>query len=121
MKTWIRPAGSATRRIRLSVVVASLALFVSGAALTAPLASAAVSTPSGCHDPQVPRDFHKQLVTAIRLSRNLPMAWADSPNIPKIICWQDTSFDTSFVARAPWHRWHGEFAMTVEEMRTIAG
>jgi hypothetical protein len=121
VKTWIRPAGSATRRIRLCVVVTSLALFVSGAAWSAPLASAAVSTPSGCHDPQVPRHFHKQLVTAIRLSRNLPMAWADSPNIPKIICWQDTSFDTSFVARAPWHRWHGEFAMTVEEMRTIAG
>ena len=110
-----------TRRGRVVVAVVSLALLVGGAASSAPLASAAVSTPGDCRNPQVPARFRTHVVTAIRLSGNLPMAWADSRDIPKIICWQDTAFDTAFSARAPWHRWHGEFAMTVEEMKTIAG
>jgi peptidase M23-like protein len=85
------------------------------------LASAAGAGPGHCRSPHIPAHFRKHVVTAIRLSGNLPIAWADSPYLAKIICWQGTKFDTSFVARAPWHRWHGEFAMTVEEMRTIAG
>jgi hypothetical protein len=120
MKTDISPAPRTRRRGRLWAVVASLTLLVAVDA-SAPPASAAVTAPKDCRDPQVPRHFHKHVVTAIRLSRNLPMAWSDSPYLAKTICWQDTGFDTTFVARAPWHRWHGAFAMTVQEMRTIAG
>jgi peptidase M23-like protein len=108
-------------RLRLLVVVTALTLLVTGVASSSQPLSAAVSTPADCRDPQVPAHFHKHVVTAIRLSRNLPMAWADSSYLSKIICWQDTGFDTTFLARAPWHRWHGEFAMTVQEMKKIAG
>jgi hypothetical protein len=117
----IGAAKSTTRCARVLVVVVSAVLLESGAASQPPLASAAVSAPGDCHNPQVPPRFHKHVVTAIRLSGNLPIAWADSADLPKIICWQDTAFDTAFFARAPRHRWHGEFAMTVEEMKTIAG
>ncbi|HEX3299952.1 MAG TPA: M23 family metallopeptidase [Actinomycetota bacterium] len=112
---------SAARRSRLVAALATLMLLAGVDAGAPTPASAAVAAPSDCRSPNVPPHFHTQVATAIRLSRNLPMAWSKSPYLAKIVCWQDTGFDTSFVARAPWHRWHGEFAMTVEEMRTIAG
>jgi hypothetical protein len=54
--------------------------------VSTPLASAAVTKPGDCRRPQVPARFHKQVVTAIRASGNLPMAWADSPSLAKIVC-----------------------------------
>jgi hypothetical protein len=88
---------------------------------SSPIASAAVSKPGDCRNPQVPSVFHEHVAAAIRVSGNLPIAWADSPYLAKIACWQDTSFDTAFLARAPGRRWHGVFAMTVQEMKMIAG
>ena len=74
-----------------------------------------------CWQPAAPRWFHRDLVTAIRLSGDLPMSWASAPSIPRIICWQDTGFDPAFHARGNGQRWHGLFAMTVPEVQSIAG
>ena len=60
-------------------------------------------------------------MVAIRASGNLPNAWAASPYLAKIVCWQDTAFDAGFLAIDAGHRWHGVFAMTVEEMKEIRG
>ena len=84
-------------------------------------ASAAVSTPSDCRNPSIPAGFHKEVITAIRASKDLPIAWGRSPYLLKIACWQGTAFDTRFSAHAPEHVWHGLFAMTVREMAEIAG
>jgi hypothetical protein len=110
-----------TRRHRALAGFAAGFLLAGGFMVAIPPAAVAVTKPGDCQRPQVPSRFHKQVVTAIHASGNLPMAWADSSSLAKIVCWQDTSFDPEFFARAPWHRWHGEFAMTVEEMKTIAG
>jgi hypothetical protein len=107
------------RRALVSLAVSIL--LVCGSTISTPFASVAVSKPADCRDPGAPSRFHKHVVLAIRLSRNLPIAWADSPYLAKIVCWQDTAFDTRFYAQAPDHRWHGVFAMTVQEMKTIAG
>jgi hypothetical protein len=48
----------------------------------------------------VPRSFHRHLVSAIEVSGNLPRAWAGSPYIAKIVCWQGTAFDPSFRAQS---------------------
>jgi hypothetical protein len=101
--------------------VAAVVLLVSGSLAVSHPAPAAVSKPITCRNPQVPRGFHKSLVAAVRTSGNLPRAWADSPYLAKIVCWQDTGFETRFHAHAPDHAWHGVFAMTVQEMKTIAG
>lgn len=69
----------------------------------------------------MPKGFHDHLVTAVRVSGNLPAGWAGSRYLAKIVCWQGTGFDTTFRARAPEHLWHGVFAMTVAEMKMIAG
>ena len=74
-----------------------------------------------CRNPRVPKGFHRNLVTAIRLSGNLPKAWADSPNIPRIICWQHTGFDVDFRASGYKQQWYGLFAMTKQEVKTIKG
>jgi Peptidase family M23 len=100
------------------------AAVASSTLLAAPVPSAVASTRNAvdrCRNPDVPRKFHRHLVTAIRVSGNLPAGWARSPNIPRIICYQHTGFDTDFRDTAYKHVWHGLFAMTVEEMRTIAG
>jgi Peptidase family M23 len=97
-------------------------LLVGGAFGVSPHASAGDAiTPRDCRDPQVPKTFHKHLVTAIKVSGNLPRTWADSPYLVKIVCWQDTSFDAAFRKRGSFHTWHGVFAMTTQEMKTIAG
>ena len=121
MRKAIDAAKGTTRRRRALVSFTATLLLLCGSVAATPLASATVTTPGDCRRPQVPGGFHKQVVTAIRASGNLPKAWADSPSLAKIVCWQDTAFDPGFFARASWHRWHGEFAMTVEEMKTIAG
>src|SRR5262245_1698086 len=105
-----------TRAAALVLVTAALI-----ALAPAPGASAAINAPSHCLHPDPPRHFRAQVRSAIRLSGNLPTAWVDSPFLAKIICWQHTSFDTRFAARAPDHAWHGIFAMTVQEMTPIAG
>jgi peptidase M23-like protein len=111
------------RRVRSRGVTRAAALLLVTALLAAaaPAASASVSTPSDCRHPHPPRHFQSQLRTAIRLSGNLPASWAGSPYLAKIVCWQETSFDTGFAAHAPDHVWHGIFAMTVQEMKAIAG
>jgi len=86
-----------------------------------PPALADTRTVASCRNPDLPRKFHRHLVTAIRVSGNLPKAWADSPNIPRIICYQHTGFGTDFRVTSYKHVFHGLFAMSVEEMRTIAG
>src|SRR6187431_3197984 len=121
MGSEIGAAQRTTWRRRALVGFAAALLLVGGFVVSTPPASAAVTKPGDCRRPEVPSRFHKQVVTAIRVSGNLPMAWSDSPSLAKIVCWQDTGFDPAFFSRAPWHRWHGEFAMTIEEMKTIAG
>src|SRR5262249_7306283 len=84
-------------------------------------ASATVSKPASCRDPKIPRRFHHEVVTAIAVSRDLPAGWAGSPYIAKIVCWQDKGFSTTFFGRGPDHVWHGPFARTVQEMKSIQG
>ena len=110
-----------TVRARVLMALATATLLLSGSTASAPTVSAAVSAPTDCRDPKVPSGFHEDVVAAIRASGNLPSAWADSPYVAKIVCWQDTAFDTRFGAVAPGRRWHGMFAMTVQEMKMIAG
>jgi acetyltransferase-like isoleucine patch superfamily enzyme len=78
-------------------------------------------TVAGCRNPDVPRSFHRHLVSAIEVSGNLPGGWAGSPYIAKIVCWQGTAFDPSFRAHSDDQIWHGVFAMTTREVQTIAG
>ena len=66
--------------------------------------------------------FHASLAKAIRISGDLPPRWADSPYLEKIVCWQGTGFDVKFTdAGDSHHRFHGLFAMTTQEVQTIAG
>ncbi len=76
----------------------------------------------GCFHPDEPRRFHRHLVRAIRISRDLPTSWADSPFIAKIVCWQGTDFQTDFIDHGrAYYDWHGMFAMTTQEVQTIFG
>lgn len=72
--------------------------------------------------PLTPDWFHASLVKAIRISGDLPPSWADSTYLEKIVCWQGTGFDVRFRDTSDsYHRFHGLFAMTTQEVRTIAG
>jgi hypothetical protein len=107
---------------RATTVLVTAMLLVGAALGAAPIASARASiTPRECRNPQVPKTFHKHLVTAIKVSGNLPRSWADSPYLAKIVCWQDTSFDAKFLKRGSVQAWHGIFAMTIQEAKSIAG
>ena len=114
-------AATRTSFRRVLTALAALTLLASGPIVTSLAAPSVVAKPPDCRNPYVPSRFHKRVVTAIRVSRDLPIAWARSPYFPKIVCWQETAFDTKFFARAPGRRWHGVFAMTVQEMKTIEG
>jgi hypothetical protein len=95
---------------------------VAGVLLASPSAGATPSRSiSDCKKPDVPRRFHRHLVTAIRLSGNLPRTWATSPNIPRIICAERSRFSTDFRDRGYKHVWIGLFAMTREEVKDIMG
>ncbi|HTG47403.1 MAG TPA: peptidoglycan DD-metalloendopeptidase family protein [Actinomycetota bacterium] len=107
-----------TRQIAL-VVAASLVVAVAVTDIST--VSLAVSTPNDCAQPEVPGTFHAQVVVAIRASRDLPARWATSDALPKIVCWQETAFDPAFRASRPQHVWHGVFAMTLQEMKSVAG
>jgi hypothetical protein len=94
--------------------------------LPATSAKPAVASAEGpiakCRDPGTPAWFHDAIVVAIRVSGDIDPRWADSPAVPRIICWQGTEFRRDFrVKGGPMHVWHGMFAMTVEEMHTIYG
>jgi hypothetical protein len=66
--------------------------------------------------------LHRHLVMAIRISRDLPPAWARSRFIAKIVCSQGTDFRTEFRMRGGANFvWHGMFAMTKEETQTVSG
>jgi Peptidase family M23 len=119
--------------VRVGVVVA-VAVGMSGgswvgisAAVTVQAVStvgvAAAAAPAhGCKHPAPPDWFHDSLVTAIGLSGDLPADWADAPEVAKIACWQGAGYDVAFDAKGDaFHEWHGLFAMTIEEVQTIAG
>src|SRR5690242_3703271 len=75
-----------------------------------------------CRHPDTPAWFQQAVVTSIGVSKGIPGWWADSPYLPRIVCWQGTGFDKDFRAQGgPLHVWHGIFAMTVEELQTIQG
>jgi peptidase M23-like protein len=115
------PAISRTPVSRRIASVVAIAVAASVLLAAPPPAAAANRAAAKCRNPDIPRKFHRHLVTAIRVSGNLPKAWAESPNIPRIICYQHTGFDTDFRATTYKHVFHGLFAMTVEEMKTIGG
>jgi hypothetical protein len=108
-------------RLRALIPVAVAALLVAGTFGAPASAGDGPSRPRDCRNPKVPATFHKRLVTAIRVSGNLPRKWADSPYLAKIVCWQDTSFDTTFRKKGRVQAWHGVFAMTIHEAKAIAG
>jgi hypothetical protein len=122
------------RGVRTGSLVAVIAAFVIAWPVASPgfalakadAATAATGSPAGsvnaCRHPNVPAWFHESLVTAIAISGDLQPGWADSPNIPRIICWQGSDFDVSFSpAGDDFHAFHGVFAMTVEEVEMIVG
>jgi Peptidase family M23 len=111
--------GARGRRVtRWIVGVAIVASLLPGLSTSA---TAGQPTLAACRSPHVPPRFHHHLVVAIRLSGNLPRRWADSPFIPRIVCWQGSGFSTGFLARGYGQVWRGLFAMTKREMQTIAG
>jgi hypothetical protein len=84
-------------------------------------AAAAPIVPGACRHATAPAWFHRQVVRSIALSGDLRPAWASSPYLAKIVCWQGTLFRSGFAARGPNHVWHGIFAMTTQELQTIYG
>ena len=99
----------------------AIAILVGALLLGGPAAAAPPPT-RDCKDPSAPKHFHRDLVRSIRISRDLPERWADSPFIARIVCWQGTDFREDFVEHGhAYHDWHGAFAMTTEEVETIAG
>lgn len=110
------------RRARSVSVALALALVGTLGPMRAAAAESLPDALEGCFRPDVPDRFPRQVRTAIRISGDLPMRWADSPFIAKIVCWQGSRFRTDFrkVGGARFV-WRGIFAMTVEEMETIFG
>jgi murein DD-endopeptidase MepM/ murein hydrolase activator NlpD len=106
--------------LRRAAAVMFATCVLAGILLT-PAAAGSNRSISDCKRPNVPRKFHRHLVTAIRLSGNLPHSWATSPNIPRIICAQRSRFSTDFHDRGYKHTWIGLFAMTKEEVKDIMG
>jgi hypothetical protein len=111
--------------VRTWIALGLVALVLSfGLVAAQPTSAASTPTPpvGECYHPSVPHRFHRQLVTAIRISRDLPARWAASADVAKIVCWQGTNFKTGFVAHGrAYYDWHGVFAMTTQEMQTIFG
>lgn len=114
-----------TRAMNVSrlAVSASIAVMLALGALIPPASATPGRPPVGsCFHPKTPHRFHQQVVTAIRVSRDLPHSWAAAPEVAKIVCWQGTDFKTDFVAHGrAYYDWHGMFAMTTQEMQTIFG
>jgi peptidase M23-like protein len=66
--------------------------------------------------------FDASLANAVRISGDLPQSWADSPYLEKIVCWQGSGFDVRFTDKGDsYHHVHGLFAMTTQEVQTMAG
>src|SRR5213593_1646165 len=93
-----------TRRIGALLVAATIVPSLAGGAV-----AATQPTLGECRRPDTPASFHRELRLAIRLSGNLPPEWADSPYLPKIVCWQGTGFSTGFRAYGPSQTWIGVF------------
>jgi murein DD-endopeptidase MepM/ murein hydrolase activator NlpD len=111
-----RSLGRSLAALLVALLIASSIQIASGP----PTASA--QTVSGCFAPDVPSWFHRRVARAIKISRDLPRAWVRSPYIARIVCWQGTGFKTSFRARGRgYHIYRGMFAMTTQEVQTIAG
>jgi hypothetical protein len=102
---------------------AALAVTVLAGVLALSTGSAGARTgQQPCQHPDTPAWFHQAVVTSIGVSKGIPGWWADSPYLPRIVCWQGTRFDKDFRAQGgSLHVWHGIFAMTVEELQTIQG
>ena len=112
--------GSARRVVGVVLVTSLLATIVPVGVVVAKETKA--TRIRECRSADAPPRFRRQLVTAIRISRDLPMAWVDSPNVRRIVCWQGTGYDKDFrEVGTRFHTWHGVFAMTVREMKTIQG
>jgi Peptidase family M23 len=120
LRSTITSAGVRARG-RTAITLFVAAALVIGSSIADAPATAAVSSPHDCENPQVPIDFRSAVATAVKVSRDIPAGWAHSPYLAKIVCWQDTAFDTAFVADGPQHRWRGVFAMTLQEMRSVDG
>jgi len=101
----------------LALVVA----LVGGLAQVPAPASASAIVPDACAHAVAPPWFHRELLNAIRISGDLRPAWARSPYLAKIVCWQGTFFRTRFLSRGGGHVWHGIFAMTAREVQTMFG
>lgn len=118
MRTGVRPR----RAIAAGLIVAAMVAGLAGSTQAPAVASTASRVAVGaCLHPDVPERFHDQVVTAIRISGDLPRRWASSPALAKIVCWQGTDFDRRFRKSSGDHLWHGMFAMTRQEMRTVFG
>jgi hypothetical protein len=114
------PSAPASRRLLVSAVSAAIVV------ATIVQVPASGQTPAKaaerCFEPDVPARFQRHVARAIRVSRDLPKEWADSPFIAKIVCWQGTDFDPDFRKRGGANVvWHGQFAMTTQEMATVFG
>jgi Peptidase family M23 len=109
------------RRTRCNATLLTLSLLTGAAIAAGPADAATGPTLSDCKKPDVPKRFHQHLVTAIKVSGNVPISWATSPNIPRIVCAQRSGFDTDFRDGGYEHTWIGLFAMTKEEVKTIMG
>ena len=107
--------GSVCRSVLTAILIAA------GLSATTQTAAAATITPTDCVNPKVPDMFRRHLITAIRVSGNLPLRWKDAPNIPRIICWQQTRFSTDFHASGYKQQWFGVFAMSRREVKTVMG
>jgi hypothetical protein len=107
---------------RMTFSLALLTFVLATFAWTGPVLGATPEPNGLCRSPDPPQWFHKALVGAIRISRDLPPEWAHSRNVARIVCWQQTNFDRKFRVRGGrYHVWHGIFAMTADEVETIAG
>jgi Peptidase family M23 len=88
----------------------------------APASAAAATSTERCQRAAPPDWFQPSVARAVAVSGDLPSSWATSPYVARIVCRQGSGFDPTFSrAGDRFHVWHGLFAMTTEELQTIAG
>ena len=110
--------GALRRTGAVIVLLAAMTSLIPGAARAAD-----PFPPTGpCYQVEEPAWFHRAVVTAIRISKDLLPRWASSPALSRIVCWQGSGFDEAYLRDGPgYHRWHGLFAMTAEELSMVQG
>jgi hypothetical protein len=75
-----------------------------------------------CEQVEAPAWFPRAAAAAIRISKDLRPSWGSSPALARIVCWQGSGFDERFRRDGDAeHRWHGLFAMTVDELAMVQG